>query len=164
MTADNRPIQRTAPTPRPPGRTVLTAAECGNAVASSAQSLYFVEAGDGGGAVNTAQAQAVFRALDEASAGTGALVSVFVHGWQHSAAPGDSYVCDYAKLIHAVETMETQAARASGRPAGRCARCWASMSVGRESCISKRWQIRQPSETDCRRRTGWVPRVRCCAS
>ena len=112
-------IQRIAPTARPPGPTVVTAAECGAAVTGQAQSLYFVEAGDGGEALNPDQMHAVFHALDEASAGAGALVSVFVHGWQHSAAPGDSYVCRYSELISAVEAMENYAAQASGRPPRR---------------------------------------------
>jgi hypothetical protein len=79
--------------------------------------LYFVEAGDSGEALNPEQTRALFRGLEEASTGAGAIVSVFVHGWQHSAAPGDSYVCDYAKLISAIESMENHAARESGRPA-----------------------------------------------
>lgn len=114
---NEQPVQRSAPGPRPPGRTLLTAAECGVADTAWTQALYFVEADDRGAAVAPAQMQAVFAALDQAGAGSGALVSVFVHGWQHSAAPGDSYVCDYARLIRSVETMETQAARASGRTA-----------------------------------------------
>jgi hypothetical protein len=113
---NDQAIQRVAPAPRPPGPTRLQASECGTTFTAAAPALYFVEAGDRGEPQNPQQVQAVFRALDEANVGAGALVAVFVHGWQHSAAPGDSYACDYAKLISAVEGMENHAARAVGRP------------------------------------------------
>lgn len=114
---NDKRIERRAPPPRAPGSTVFGATECvqGNAAASS--SMYFVEADDDGKPLNSAQLQALFSAVEEATAGPGVLVSVFVHGWQHSAAPDDSYVCDYGKLMSAIETMESQAARASGRTA-----------------------------------------------
>lgn len=113
---NDQTIQRAAPAPRPPGPTRLQPTECGTTFTATAPALYFVEADDRGEPQNPEQVQAVFRALDEANAGAGALVAVFVHGWQHSAAPGDSYACDYAKLISAVEGMENHAARAVGRP------------------------------------------------
>lgn len=112
---NDRPIERLAQNPRPPGPYAVGAVECKPPVPTTA--LYFVEAGEGGEAISTPQLQAVFQALDEAEAGAGTILSVFVHGWQHSAARGDSYVCDFARLMSAVETMETQAARSSGRPA-----------------------------------------------
>ena len=112
---NDRPIERLAPSPRPPGPYAVGAVECKPPVPTTA--LHFVEAGEGGEAISTPQLQAVFQALDEAEAGAGSILSVFVHGWQHSAASGDSYVCDFARLMSAVETMETQAARSSGRPA-----------------------------------------------
>lgn len=111
---NDQPFERLAPSPRPPGPNAMNTGECGKAAAVT--SLHFVEAGDHGKALDPQQLQAVFRALDEANSGAGALVSLFVHGWQHSAAPGDSYACDFAKLISAVETMETHAARTAGRP------------------------------------------------
>jgi hypothetical protein len=96
---------------RAPGPTAITAAECGYDTEGPAPLLHFVEAGDRGEALNPEQARALFRALDEArSAGMRAIVALFVHGWQHSAARGDSYVCSYARLIRAIGTMESDAA------------------------------------------------------
>ncbi len=115
VVVNDQPLQRLAAIPRPPGPNAIGADECKPPVPTAA--LHFVEAADDGQAVNPAQLQALLQALDEANGGTGAIVSVFVHGWQHSAARGDSYVCDYARLMSSVQTMEGQAARASGRPA-----------------------------------------------
>lgn len=112
---NDRVVERVIATPRPAGPTRL-AAEC-QGLPAAAPPLYFVEAGDRGEATNPEQARALFRDVEAANAASGAIVSVFVHGWQHSAAAGDSYACDYAKLISAVDTMEQQAARASARPA-----------------------------------------------
>ncbi len=112
---NDRPVERQAARPRPPGPNAIGADECQGPAPTTA--LHFVEAADSGEAVDPAQLQAILRTLDEANAGPGAIVSVFVHGWQHSAARGDSYVCDFARLMTSVEMMETQAARSSGRPA-----------------------------------------------
>ncbi len=112
---NDQPVQRLAPNARPPGANPIGAEECKAPAPTVA--LHFVEAADDGQAVNPAQLQALFQALDEANANTGAIVSVFVHGWQHSAARGDSYVCDFARLMSSVQAMETQAARAANRPA-----------------------------------------------
>jgi len=114
---NNKRIERRAPPPRAPGFTVLGATECVQDSAAAAASMYFVEADDDGKPLNSAQLLALFSAVEEAAAGPGVLVSVFVHGWQHSAAPDDSYVCDYGKLMNTIETMESQAARTSGRTA-----------------------------------------------
>lgn len=105
-------VRRVASAPRPAGPVEL-AREC---TKSATAPLYFVEAGERGEAVSPAQLQGVLSTVDAAQARAGALVSVFVHGWQHSAAPGDSYVCDFAALLRAVDTMEHNAARAAGRP------------------------------------------------
>ncbi|MEO5793710.1 MAG: hypothetical protein ABIP34_01415 [Rhodoferax sp.] len=114
---NNKRIERRVPAPRAPGRTFLGAAECGKNSTAPTPSMYFVEAGEDGGSVNPAQVSALFDGVEEAVAGPGVLVSVFVHGWQHSAAPGDSYVCDYGQLMNGIEAMERQAAKASGRVA-----------------------------------------------
>lgn len=108
----DRQVARVPATARPAGPVDL-AGECPKGRTAL---LYFVEAGDGGEAVQPRQTQAVLDAVAAARAG-GALVSVFVHGWQHSAAPGDSYVCDLATLMRAMADMEAHAARASRRPA-----------------------------------------------
>jgi hypothetical protein len=105
-------VRRLDHAPRAPGIVDL-GGECPR---NAAAPLHFVEAGERGEAVDPAQLQAVLRSVDAAQARAGALVSVFVHGWQHSAAVGDSYVCDFAALLRAVDTMEHNAARAAGRP------------------------------------------------
>lgn len=112
-------VQRMVAAPRAPGPIRLERQECEGAAAGPARTVFFVEAGDQGEALMPGQIDAVFTAVERAGAGAGAgaLVSVFVHGWQHSAAPGDNYVCRYAELLTAVQTMESGAARASGRPA-----------------------------------------------
>lgn len=106
-------VKRTDLSPRPAGPQAL-AGECKRHATAP---LHFVEAGERGEAVSPAQLQAVLASVDAAQARHGALVSVFVHGWQHSAAPGDNYVCDFAALLRAVELMERHAAQAAGRPA-----------------------------------------------
>jgi hypothetical protein len=73
--------------------------------------LFFVEANDEGQA-NEDQLNAVFETV-EARGDAGVIVAVLVHGWQHSAKPGDSYVCRFAALIRSVEQMEET--RAAGR-------------------------------------------------
>lgn len=107
----NHPEQRLPAAPRPPGPVAL-ADECAG---GPTVPLHFVEAGERGEAVDASQSQAVFASVDAAQSRAGALVSVFVHGWQHSGAKGDSYVCDFAALLSAVDTMERTAASQSGR-------------------------------------------------
>jgi hypothetical protein len=98
---------------RPAGRVLVSSAECGSA--RTRRALYFVEAGDDGQALDASQLDGVFTALDTAVSRSGALVAVFVHGWHHSAAPGDSYVCGYSDVLASVEEMEVRAAALSGR-------------------------------------------------
>ena len=106
-----------APT-RPAGLVALPASECG-ALALGTRSLHFVEADDHGRALRPAQGEAAQAAVDAAMRSGGALVTVFVHGWQHSAAPGDSYVCRFADIVASIEHMESGAAARAGRPARR---------------------------------------------
>lgn len=106
-----------APT-RPVGPVTLPASECG-ARALGPPSLHFVEADDHGRALLPAQGAAAQAAVEAAMRGAGALVTVFVHGWQHSAAPGDSYVCRFADIVASIEHMESRAAASAGRPARR---------------------------------------------
>jgi hypothetical protein len=103
---------------RSAGLLALPSSECGSA-GPAPRSLYFVEANDRGEALLPSQADAAFAALDAAMRNAGALVTVFVHGWQRSAAPGDSYVCRFADIIASVEDMESRAAALSRRPARR---------------------------------------------
>jgi hypothetical protein len=113
---NGRRIQRAAAAPRPSGR-VVVGDECAMTAGNRPRRLFFVEAGDDGELRQPAQLDAVLAAADGAAARAGALVLVFVHGWQHSAAPGDSYVCRVADLVASVEDMEASASRATGRPA-----------------------------------------------
>jgi hypothetical protein len=99
------------------GPVTLPASECGQLPAGGGRTLYFVEAGDDGEALAPAQIAAVFRAVENAARRQGALVSVFVHGWHHSAAVGDSFVCGFSDVLVSVHDMETRAAALAGRPA-----------------------------------------------
>ncbi|HSI47057.1 MAG TPA: hypothetical protein VLA61_02170 [Ideonella sp.] len=107
-------IVRKAAQVRPAGLVTL-GDECSTPVPEAGRSLFFVQANDRGEALAPPQTQAVQDAVDQANAGAGALVALFVHGWQHSADKADSYVCDYADLISGIRAMEQAAARASGR-------------------------------------------------
>jgi hypothetical protein len=97
---------------REAGRVDLPAAECN----APGRSLFFVEADDKGEPLRPAQIDGVFTAIDGSVAGAGALVVVFVHGWHHSAAPGDAYVCRFSDVLASVEQMERGAAALTGRP------------------------------------------------
>lgn len=101
---------------RPAGRVVLPTDECAASPAGARRALFFVETGDGGELLRPEQLKRALSAVDAAVAGGGALVSVFVHGWHHSATPGDSYVCRFGDVVAAAEEMETYAARLTGRP------------------------------------------------
>jgi hypothetical protein len=98
---------------RAAGRVDLPAAECN----ATGRSLFFVEADDTGQPLRSAQLDSVLTAVDGAVANAGAMVVVFVHGWHHSAAPGDAYVCRLSDVLASVEQMERQAAALSKRPA-----------------------------------------------
>ena len=98
---------------RAAGRVNLPVAECN----ASGRSLFFVEADDTGQPLRPAQVDSVLAAVDGAVANAGAMVVVFVHGWHHSAAPGDAYVCRLSDVLASVEQMERRAAALSGRPA-----------------------------------------------
>ncbi len=98
---------------RAAGRVDLPATECN----ATGRSLFFVEADDTGQPLRSAQLDSVLTAVDGAVAKAGAMVVVFVHGWHHSAVPGDAYVCRLSDVLASVEQMERQAAALSKRPA-----------------------------------------------
>jgi hypothetical protein len=98
---------------RAAGRVDLPAAECN----ATGRSLFFVEADDTGRPLRPAQLDTALTAVDGAVASAGAMVVVFVHGWHHSAAPGDAYVCRLSDVLASVEQMERRAAALAGRPA-----------------------------------------------
>src|SRR5688572_6865189 len=90
VTVNDAVVERAQQRFRMPGRTDVTA-ECKS---DRALSLLFVEADDEGRG-DDAQIDAVLAAVD-ASSNRGTIAIVFVHGWQHSAAPEDDYVCSFA--------------------------------------------------------------------
>jgi hypothetical protein len=98
---------------RAAGRIGLPAAECN----ATGRSLFFLEADDTGQPLRPTQLDSVLTAVDGAVANAGAMVVVFVHGWHHSAAPGDAYVCRLSDVLASVEQMERRAAALAGRPA-----------------------------------------------
>jgi hypothetical protein len=98
---------------RAAGRVDLPAAECN----AAGRSLFFVEADDTGRPLRPAQLDSALTAVDGAVASAGAMVVVFVHGWHHSAAPGDAYVCRLSDVLASVEQMERGAAALARRPA-----------------------------------------------
>ena len=98
---------------RAAGRVDLSAAEC----KATGRSLFFVEADDTGRPLRPDQLDSVLTAVDGAVANAGAMVVVFVHGWHHSAAPGDAYVCRLSDVLASVEQMERGAAALAKRPA-----------------------------------------------
>jgi hypothetical protein len=98
---------------RPAGRIDLPAAECN----ATGRSLFFVEADDMGRPLRSGQLDSALTAVDGAVANAGAMVVVFVHGWHHSAAPGDAYVCRLSDVLASVEQMEQRAAALARRPA-----------------------------------------------
>ena|GEM_PF-2806323 len=109
VTVNGARIERGPRRFRPAGLSEPKAGEC---EAAETAKLLFVESDDDGKG-NEDQLNAVFEAV-ESAASRQVVVTVFVHGWQHSAAPGDGYVCSFAALIRAVEMMERQRAHASG--------------------------------------------------
>lgn len=98
---------------RASGRVELPAAECN----ATGRAVFFVEADDRGQPLQPTQIDRVFTAVDSAVAKAGALVVVFVHGWHHSAASGDAYVCRLSDVLSSVEQMEQRAAALARRPA-----------------------------------------------
>ncbi|MDH4065824.1 MAG: hypothetical protein OEW19_15605 [Acidobacteriota bacterium] len=102
---------------RPAGLVTLGSEECGPTRPDDSRALHFVEAGEQGEPLRPEQLQRALAAVDDAVAGGGALVSVFVHGWQHSAASPDAYVCAFGDVVASAAEMERYAARTSGRRA-----------------------------------------------
>jgi hypothetical protein len=107
---------------RTAGRVDLPAEECN----AAGRSLFFVEADDSGRPLRSDQLESVFTAVDGSVAKAGALVVVFVHGWHHSAAPGDAYVCGLSDVLASVEQME----RGAAVPAHRAPRDVMGIYVG----------------------------------
>lgn len=82
--------------------------ECDRYVDADRPTLLFVEADDNGDALDPSQLQRVFDTVDAALQNDGALIAVFVHGWNHSAARHDSYVCGFSAILDTVSGMESR--------------------------------------------------------
>jgi len=82
--------------------------ECNRYVDANRPTLLFVEANDYGDALDPSQLQRVFDTVDASLRDDGALIAVFVHGWNHSAAKYDSYVCGFSAILDTVSDMESK--------------------------------------------------------
>lgn len=82
---------------------------CGEAApASCGYRLAFVEFGDDGRLLDRRQVDELVGLVEGTAAGSGALVSVLMHGWQHSGQPGDDNIARFRELVEATAVMEAQ--------------------------------------------------------
>ena len=79
--------------------------------------LGFVEFDDQGQIEKRDQMQSVVNKFYDIAAKEDVLLITFVHGWHHNAAPDDSNVKSFQKLLGQVSHVESQSARQSGRVA-----------------------------------------------
>ncbi len=78
--------------------------------------LGFAEIDDQGQLRDRAQLQAVVNNLNEIAAKDSLLITVFVHGWHHSAEPGDDNIENFKKsLVHLSKIEHTQRAKGKQR-------------------------------------------------
>lgn len=83
--------------------------------------LGFVEFDDQGQLWDRKQMRAVVDRFTEETAARDLLMVVFVHGWKHSAAPGDPNIDTFRKVLGKLSLDEAQIALQSGKPARRVA-------------------------------------------
>lgn len=82
---------------------------CGAAApASCGYRLAFVEFGDDGRLLDARQVDELVALVEGTAAGSGTLVSVLMHGWQHSGQPGDDNIDRFRELVEATAVMEAQ--------------------------------------------------------
>lgn len=81
--------------------------------------LGFIEFDDQGELHDRAQLRAVVEKLNTSAAGQDLLVVVFVHGWKHSAAPGDGNVATFHDNLARLSRLESSLSRQTGEPARR---------------------------------------------
>jgi len=79
-----------------------------NPGADSEYQLYFVEIDDQGQIRDRKQMTALFNQLYDLSAFNSVLINVFVHGWHHNAAPGDTNIDGFKKNLSKLSLIEHQ--------------------------------------------------------
>jgi hypothetical protein len=77
--------------------------------------LGFIEFNDQGQLRDRGQMSVVLDTYSQVSVSDGVIVTVFVHGWQHSAAPGDSYVESFKQILAQISHTETLASQQDKR-------------------------------------------------
>ncbi len=83
--------------------------------------LGFVEFDDQGVLWHREQADAVVNHLLDRIANDDFILVVFVHGWKHSAAPGDSNIAMFEKNLALLSGVESKISARTGRPARKVA-------------------------------------------
>jgi pimeloyl-ACP methyl ester carboxylesterase len=83
--------------------------------------LGFIEFDDQGQLWDRKQMRAVLDRFSTEAANQELLMVVFVHGWKHSAAPGDGNIETFRQVLGKLSEGETQISRQTGRPARRVA-------------------------------------------
>ena len=81
--------------------------------------LGFIEFDDQGQLWDRKQMRAVVDRLTEETARRDLLMVVFVHGWKHSAAPGDPNIDTFRKVLGKLSLDEAQISLQTGKPARR---------------------------------------------
>jgi pimeloyl-ACP methyl ester carboxylesterase len=78
--------------------------------------LGFIEFDDQGQLFDRKQMQAVLGKLYEEVASADLLMVVFVHGWTHSAAPGDSNIQTFRESLERLSELESRISSQTGQP------------------------------------------------
>lgn len=78
--------------------------------------LGFIEFDDQGQVFERKQMDAVVDRLNEQAAAQDLLVVVFVHGWKHSAAPGDGNIATFREGLQRLSEVESSISRETGTP------------------------------------------------
>lgn len=83
--------------------------------------LGFIEFDDQGLLWDRKQMRAILDRLEQESAAQDLLMVTFVHGWKHSAAPGDGNIETFRKVLGRLSQDEAQISRQTGKPPRRVA-------------------------------------------
>lgn len=81
--------------------------------------LGFVEYDDQGQLRDRKQMQAVLDHYYPIAGQDDVILTVFVHGWHHSAAPGDGNVASFKEMLKQISLREAQSSKQDGRPKRR---------------------------------------------
>jgi pimeloyl-ACP methyl ester carboxylesterase len=79
--------------------------------------LGFIEFDDQGQVFERQQMDAVLTALQTEAASKNLLMVVFVHGWKHSAAPGDTNIETFRRSLERISELESRISRETGAEA-----------------------------------------------